>query len=134
MSRATRQFALATLLCACASACASIEFTRETQTSGRFVSKGVAFTIAAIDIPRPAILIARDNAVDARLTNMQVTSSSVTPDLGWWDWLADIIGIRWARIEGTWGFSGAQAGDPPPRAPSSTQAPAPQTPAQNVDG
>jgi hypothetical protein len=65
---------------------------------------------------------------------MQVTSSSVTPDLGWWDWLVDIIGIRWARIEGTWGFSGAQAGDPPPRAPSSTQAPAPQTPAQNVDG
>lgn len=134
MYRATCKFALATLLCAGASACASIEFTRETQTSGRFVSKGVAFTIAAIDVPRPAILIARDNAVDARLTNMQVTSSSVTPDLGWWDWLVDIIGIRWARIEGTWGFSGAQAGDPPPTAPSPAQTPAPPPAAQNVDG
>jgi hypothetical protein len=87
--------------------CASIELSRDTQTSGAFVSKGFAFTIASIDIPRPAILIARDNAVDARLTNMQVTSSSVTPDLGWWDWLLDIIGVRWATIRGTWGFSGA---------------------------
>lgn len=129
-----RKFAIATLLCACGSACASIEFTRETQTSGRFVSKGVAFTIGSIDIPRPAILIARDNAVDARLTNMQVTSSTVTPNLGWWDWLIDIIGIRWARIEGTWGFSGAQAGDPPSATPSSQQPPAPQPPAQSNGG
>jgi hypothetical protein len=89
-----------------AGGCASIELSRDTQTSGAFVSKGFAFTIASIDIPRPAILIARDNAVDARLTNMQVTSSSVTPDLGWWDWLLDIIGVRWATIRGTWGFSG----------------------------
>lgn len=90
-----------------AGGCASIELSRDTQTSGAFVSKGFAFTIASIDIPRPAILIARDNAVDARLTNMQVTSSSVTPNLGWWDWVLDIIGVRWATIRGTWGFSGA---------------------------
>ncbi len=91
--------------------CASIELTRETQSSGSFVSKGFAFTIASIDIPRPALLIARDNAADARLTNMRVTHSSVTPDLGWWDWLLDIIGVRWAKIEGTWGFSGEPAGE-----------------------
>lgn len=94
--------------------CASIDLTRETQSSGSFVSKGFAFTIASIDIPRPALLIARDNAVDARLTNMRVTHSSVTPNLGWWDWLLDIIGVRWATIEGTWGFSGAEAGTTPP--------------------
>lgn len=93
--------------------CASIELTRETQSSGRFVSKGFAFTIASIDIPRPALLIARDNAADARLTNMRVTQSSVTPDLGWWDWLFDIIGLRWATIEGTWGFSGEDTGAAP---------------------
>lgn len=103
--------ALALSLCGCA----SIDLTRDTQTSGRFVSKGFAFTIASIDVPRPALLIARDNAVDARLTNMQVTHSKVTPDLGWWDWLFDIIGLRWATIEGTWGFSGeAPSASSPP--------------------
>lgn len=87
--------------------CASIDITRDTQSSGTFVSKGFAFTIVSIDVPRPALLIARDNAADARLTNMKVTHSRVTPDLGWWDWLLDIISVRWATIEGTWGFSGA---------------------------
>lgn len=105
--------ALALALLSCG--CASIDLTRDTQSSGRFVSKGFAFTIVSIDVPRSALLIARDNAVDARLTNMQVTHSNVTPDLGWWDWLLDIIGVRWATIEGTWGFTGeAPAAAAPP--------------------
>jgi hypothetical protein len=100
-----------------ATSCASVEFTRETETSGKFVSKGFAVTIASIDIPRSAINIARDNASDARLTNMQVEQVRVTPDLGWWDWLLDILGMRWATVTGTWGFSGEEtkpAEDKPP--------------------
>lgn len=111
-----RRLTLAALAAtALAASCASISLTRETQTSGKFVSKGMAFTIASIDIPRPAILIARDNASDARLTNMRVTHTDVTPNLGWWDWLLDIIGVRWATVRGTWGFSGKEdAGTSPP--------------------
>ncbi len=107
------RFALAILPALLLASCASLDTTRETQSSGRFVSRGFAFTIASIDIPRPALLIARDNASDARLTNMQVTRSTVVPNLGWWDWLLDIISVRWAVIEGTWGFSGVDGSDTP---------------------
>ncbi|MBM3988537.1 MAG: hypothetical protein FJ294_11355 [Planctomycetes bacterium] len=91
--------------------CASIDITRDTQTSGRFESTGTAFTILSIDLPKPALNIARDNAADARLTNMQVTDIVRRPDLGSWDWLLDIIGVRFVRIEGIWGFTGAEAGN-----------------------
>jgi hypothetical protein len=91
-------------------ACASISITRDTQTSGRFESRATAFTILSIDVPKPALNIARDNASDARLTNMQVTDVGVTPDLGWWDWVLDIIGVRRARVRGTWGFTGDEPG------------------------
>jgi hypothetical protein len=94
--------------------CASIDITRQTQTSGQFVSHGYAFTILSIDIPKPAVNIARDNASDARLTNMQVKEVIVTPDLGWWDWLLDIIGMRWATVKGTWGFTGNEVKPPDP--------------------
>ena len=93
-----------------AASCASIEITRDTQTSGKFVSTGVAFTILSIDIPRPALNIARDNASDARLTNVQVRDVKTTPDWGWWDWVLDIISVRWVRVRGTWGFTGNEAG------------------------
>jgi hypothetical protein len=91
-------------------ACASISIQRDTETSGRFESSGTAFTILSIDLPKPALNIARDNASDARLTNMQVTDVAVTPDLGWWDWLLDIVGVRRARVRGTWGFTGDEPG------------------------
>ena len=110
----TAHFLSLAALLSIAASCASIEITRDTQTSGRFVSTGTAFTILSIDLPNDAVNIARDNASDARLTNMQVTDVKVTPDLGWWDWLLDIIGVRSARVRGTWGFSGAEAGALPP--------------------
>jgi len=103
-----------------ATSCASVNFTRDTETSGQFTSKAFAVTIASIDIPRSAINIARDNASDARLTNMQVKEVVTTPDLGWWDWLLDILGMRWVTVTGTWGFTGDEAKDAAARATPTT--------------
>jgi hypothetical protein len=108
-SMGPKRTCLAALALAClALGCASVEFTRETQTSGRFKSSAWAFTVLSIDLPKQAIDIARENASDARLTNLVVESVKVTPNLGWWDWLLDIVGVRRARITGTWGFAGAE--------------------------
>lgn len=111
MSRPAPSVALAPLalvlcLAAGSSSCASIEVTRTTQTSGRFESKAFSVMLLWYDVPRRAIDIARDNAADARLTNVQVTEAYETPHLGWFDWLYRILGVRWARVRGTWGFSG----------------------------
>ena len=86
--------------------CASLTHTRTTETSGTFRSSGWCFTILSVDIPKGAVQIARENASDANLPNTQVQSLEVTPNLGGFDWLLDIIGLRYAKIEGTWGFDG----------------------------
>ena len=96
--------ALAAAILALAS-CASVSFSRETQTSGTFESTGFAFTILSIDVPKGALDIARENAADANLAHMVVREVTVIPNLGWFDWLLDIIGFRWAKVQGTWGFS-----------------------------
>jgi hypothetical protein len=44
---------------------------------------------------------------------MQVTEILRRPDLGDWDWLLDIIGVRYVRIVGTWGFTGEEPGAQP---------------------
>lgn len=95
----------AALLCLAAS-CASVTFERTSETSGTFESSGLAFTLLSIDIPKSALNIARENAADANLPNMEVQEARVRPYLGWGDWLLDIIGIRKAYIRGTWGFDG----------------------------
>lgn len=87
-------------------ACASVRFERTTETSGTFESEGWAFTILSIDLPKPALQIARENASDSNLANMQVEEVSVVPNLGWFNWLLDIVGVRRARITGTWGYEG----------------------------
>ena len=71
---------LAVLLACCS--CASVKFTRDTETSGHFVSSGWAFTILSIDLPRGAMQIARENASDAGLANMQIEGAPVTIDFG----------------------------------------------------
>ena len=91
-------------LAALAGSCASVEFHRDTETSGTFVSSGWAFTIVSHDIPKSALNIARENASDARQPNMVVEEATVTPYLGVFDVLLDIIGVRHARVSGTWGF------------------------------
>jgi hypothetical protein len=98
---------LAGILLACAAtACAGVSFERSTETSGTFSSYGVAFTFLSTDFPKGAMLIARENASDANLANMEVDKSSVFPYFGPLDWVLDILGVRYARISGTWGFAG----------------------------
>ncbi|MEM7515684.1 MAG: hypothetical protein AAF368_01995 [Planctomycetota bacterium] len=86
--------------------CASLDFTRDTQSSGTFRSSGWSFTILTWDFPELAEQIARENASDANLPNMVVQDVYRAPALGWFDWILNIIGVRYARIRGTWGFSG----------------------------
>lgn len=109
--RATRRAARtphwgAVLLLSLLASCGSLSIQRDTETSGTFEATGWNFTIFKIDIPQTALNIARENASDARLPNAQVTEMKVVPNLGWFDWVFDIIGIRYARVEGTWGFDG----------------------------
>ena len=85
--------------------CAGVNFDRETETSGTFTSWGVAVTILSSDIPKGAMQIARENASDANLASMEIRRSFVFPYLGPVDWLLDILGIRYARISGTWGYA-----------------------------
>lgn len=85
--------------------CASVEFTRDTATSGTFRSSARSFTIFSWDLPRPARQAALENASDARLPGMQITEQRVT-DWGWWDWVLEIISVRSASIRGTWGDRG----------------------------
>jgi len=88
--------------------CASLEFRRDSETSGTFRSSGWAFTILSLDIPKTAEQIARENASDANMPNLQITDVLVAPYLGGFDWILDILSIRYCRIEGTWGFSGGE--------------------------
>jgi hypothetical protein len=103
-----RPMRLAALVCALAllSGCIHLDIQRETQTSGTFESTGWAFTFLSWDIPKAAHDIARENVSDARLPNVEITYSRVRPNWGWFDWIFDIIGVRYAKIQGTWGFAG----------------------------
>jgi len=96
------------LCCALQVGCISLDVERKTQTSGTFQSTGWGLTLLGWDIPKSALDIARENASDARLSNVEVTHTHVTPYLGWFDWVLDIVGIRFARVSGTWGFSGKE--------------------------
>jgi len=86
--------------------CSTLQFTRETRTSGRFRATGIAVTIMGFDLPKSALDIARENASDSRATNLKVERAEVFPSLGWFDWVLDILSVRRAVITGTWGFSG----------------------------
>jgi hypothetical protein len=102
--RSARARALAAVAALALCSCASVEFYRDTETSGTFVSTGWGFTFFSKDIPSSALNIARENASDARQPNMVVEEAVVTPYLGWFDFLFEIIGVRHARVSGTWGF------------------------------
>ena len=106
-SRTVTVALLATLFLA--TACSSLKFTRTTETSGNFKATGWAFTIFTVDLPMGAMQIARQNASDAGLANMQITTSRVVPDWGWFNWVLDVISVRKAVLRGTWGFSGDRA-------------------------
>ena len=95
---------LAILCCCAASSCATLEFTRDTQSSGHFVATGKAVTFLSVDFPTGAMIQARENVSDANLPNMTVTSAKVVPDFGGFNWVLDILSFRYAKLEGTWGF------------------------------
>jgi hypothetical protein len=94
------------LLTVVVSACSTVEFKRDTKSSGTFEATGTSFTIFSVDLPRSALNQARENASDAGLHNLVVTSADVYPHWGILDFLVEIIGIRYAVIRGTWGYSG----------------------------
>lgn len=87
--------------------CANLSFERDTATSGTFTSTGLSVTLVSFDLPKGALLIARENASDANLPNMVVTETTVFPFLWSFDWLLDIVGVRWASVKGTWGIAPA---------------------------
>jgi len=95
--------ACALALALSSASCSSLSFERETRTSGTFRSSGVAVTLLSWDLPNSALNIARENAADARVANLRIERTRVFPDLGPVDWLLDIVGVRYARISGTWG-------------------------------
>jgi hypothetical protein len=106
--RILRSTVLAVLIAATSTGCSSLSFERTSETSGTFRSTGFAFTIFAIDLPKGSQLIARENASDANLANMEIQETVTFPYLGPFDWILDIISFRWSKIEGTWGYA------PPP--------------------
>jgi hypothetical protein len=93
-------------------ACSSLSFERNTATSGTFSSTGWSLTILSVDFPKGALLIARENASDANLANMVVESVTVVPYLGGFDWIFEFFCIRFARVTGTWGFTGQEYQSP----------------------
>lgn len=117
---------LAAALALVPASCANLEFTRTSPEAGTFRSTGFALTILSVDLPKEALQIARENASDAGQPNMVVHEARVIPQLGYMDWLLEILGLRWAVVSGTWGFP-PEPGEARPPAPSAT-AEAPATP------
>jgi hypothetical protein len=112
MPRPSRLLPLALLVLATGCTSASVSFERTTRTSGTFRSTGASWTILGWDHPKPAMQIARENAFDAGLSNVQVEEARITPDWGWWNWALDIVSYRRASVSGTWGWSGERLRDP----------------------
>jgi len=94
---------LAAALVLVLSSCATFSPRRSTETSGTFTSTGRAFTFLSWDMPKSALLIASENVADQGLPNTVIEEISVT-DWGWFDWILEIVGVRSARITGTWGY------------------------------
>lgn len=103
--RGGRHVTSALILAITLTACANLSFERDTQSSGTFSSTGLAVTLLSFDLPKGALMIARENASDANLPNTVISETTVVPYLGAFDWLLDIIGLRWARVRGTWGIA-----------------------------
>ena len=88
-----------------APSCASVQFDRDTPTSGTFESSAWSFTIISFDFPGPAVQIAQRNVSSSGQPNLVIEKSLVIPHLGPLDFLLDILCIRYAKISGTWGYA-----------------------------
>src|SRR5262249_38641197 len=91
--------------------CANLSFQRDTETSGTFESSGFAVTLISFDLPKSAMMIARENASDTNLPTTIVSDTAVFPSLGSFDWIVDVVGMRDARVRGTWGATPKDAGN-----------------------
>lgn len=91
------------LACMLCSACTSLKFERTGPDHGTFTSSAATFTFLSFDVPGPARDLAMGNAADSARPNLLIESDVVVPYLGWFDWVFDIIGVRYARVTGTWG-------------------------------
>ena len=96
--------ALAIVFIAFLPACASVDFDRTTPSSGTFRSSAWSLTVLSFEMPGPALTVARSNASDSGQPNLIIESQIEFPRLGWFDWVLDIVGIRYGRISGTWGY------------------------------
>ncbi len=103
-STAPRYLTICLALALLAPACASVSLERSTQTSGTYKSTGWSVTLLTIDMPRGSLSIARENAADFHLANTTETDAKVFPDFGWFNWVLDIVSVRKATVQGTWGF------------------------------
>ena len=84
--------------------CASVHFDRTSATTGTYRSTATSFTLLSFDFPGPALTVAHSNAADAGQPNMVIEDQGVFPHLGYFDWLLDIVSIRFAWVEGLWGY------------------------------
>lgn len=84
--------------------CASVEFERTEREAGTFHSSAWCLTFLGIDLPSNALMTARANASDSALPNMEVVSETRRPYLGRFNWILNLFSIRFASVEGTWGF------------------------------
>ncbi|NOT31433.1 MAG: hypothetical protein HOP15_13380 [Planctomycetes bacterium] len=85
------------------SSCAGIEVAPVDATTGTFHSSATAFTFLGLDFPQSAMLLARANAADSQLPNLIVTRERVFPYFWRLDFLLDVISVRWASVQGTYG-------------------------------
>ena len=91
-----------------AGGCSSLDVRRTGPEGGTFRSRAWAFTILSYDLPGPALTRARGNAADSGRDDLVVEHETVIPYLGPVDWLLDLIGVRYARVSGTWGRPSAR--------------------------
>jgi hypothetical protein len=93
------------LLCAALalSACASLSVTPKDASTGSFRSSALTLTFLGNDYPQSAILLARANAANAQLANQIVTRELIFPYFWKFDFLLDILSVRWASVSGTYG-------------------------------
>jgi hypothetical protein len=92
--------------CVCAmlaASCASLSVDPADEGRGTFRSSAVAFTFLGRDFPQSAILLARANASDSRLANLVVTQERIFPYFWRLDFLLDVVSVRWASVQGTYG-------------------------------
>ena len=109
------RLATGVLLGLLASSCASLSFEPVDGGRGTFESRALAFTFLGRDYPQSAILLARANASDSGLPAMEVEKERIFPYFWKFDFLLDVLSLRYASVSGSYGPA-----EKPMSAPAST--------------